>query len=61
MFFNFSLVLIILFIYLFLIISMQLVVTISRIRLQKGRNDCGLFALATATCIAAGIDPVSQA
>ena len=40
--------------------SMQLVVTVPRIQLLKGGNDCGLFTLATSTCVAAGIDPVSQ-
>ena len=39
---------------------MQLNVIVSRIQRQKGSYDCGLFALATATCIAVGVDPVTQ-
>ena len=40
--------------------SMQIDVIVPRIQKQNGIFDCGLFALATATCIAAGIDPVTQ-
>ena len=39
---------------------MQLNITIPRIQIQKGAYDCGLYALASATCIAAGIDPMTQ-
>ena len=40
--------------------SMQLDVTVPRIQTQSGGYDCGLFVLSSATCIAAGIDPMSQ-
>ena len=40
--------------------AMQLSVTVPRIQTQKGGYDCGLFAFASATCIAAGIDPMTQ-
>ena len=40
--------------------SMQLNVIVPRTQRQKEPYDCGLFALATATCIAAGVDPVTQ-
>ena len=39
---------------------MQLDIIVPRLQMQKGMIDCGLFALAIATCIASGIDPMSQ-
>ena len=41
--------------------SMQLDIIVPRLQMQKGMIDCGLFALAIATCtLASGIDTVSQ-
>ena len=40
--------------------SKQLLVTVPTIQQQKGSSDCGLYALAVATAIAAGISKKTQ-
>ena len=38
----------------------ELVIKVPRVKKQTGSNDCGLYAIAFATAIAHGLDPVKQ-